>query len=57
MHENLKNAIAKIFKATKDHGKHAGMFCISGEQAREYADQGFNMVSLCSSESVAEIPS
>ena len=46
MHEDLKQAIAKIQKAAKDHDKSTGMFCTSGEQARTFADQGFNMVSL-----------
>ena len=40
----LKEAIAKILKAAHGAGKKAGIYATSGEQARMYADQGFNMV-------------
>ncbi|KAF7508295.1 hypothetical protein GJ744_009440 [Endocarpon pusillum] len=42
----LKAAIEKIRKAAVAAGKKAGIYCISGEQARRYADQGFHMVRL-----------
>jgi 4-hydroxy-2-oxoheptanedioate aldolase len=45
MHDNLKEAIATILKAAKDNFKKAGIYCTSGEQARQFADQGFQMVS------------
>ena len=40
----LKTAIAKVQKAAKKAGKVSGIYAISGEQARSYADQGFQMV-------------
>ncbi|KAB8207719.1 Pyruvate/Phosphoenolpyruvate kinase-like domain-containing protein [Aspergillus parasiticus] len=39
-------AIDRILKAAKAAGKKAAIFCTSGEQAREYAEQGFDMVSV-----------
>ena len=42
----LKEAIARILKAAQDAGKKSGIYCPSGEFARRYADQGFQMVSL-----------
>jgi 2-keto-3-deoxy-L-rhamnonate aldolase RhmA len=42
--EELKAAIEKIRKAAVAAGKRAGIYCISGDQARRYADQGFHMV-------------
>jgi 4-hydroxy-2-oxoheptanedioate aldolase len=42
--EELKAAIEKIRKAAIAAGKKAGIYCISGDQARKYADQGFHMV-------------
>lgn len=47
MHGELKEAIAKVLRAAKDNEKSSGIYCTSGDQAREYADQGFNMVSPC----------
>ena len=46
MHEALKEAIAKIQRAAEENEKSSGIYCTSGDQAREFADQGFNMVSL-----------
>lgn len=46
MHNELKEAIAKVLQTAKESGKRAGIYCTSGEQAREYADQGFHMVRL-----------
>ena len=40
----LTAAIAKILKAAQDAGKKSGVYATSGEQARTYADQGFQMV-------------
>ena len=38
MHEDLHAAIDKIYKAARVAGKKTGIFCISGEQSKEYAD-------------------
>lgn len=46
MHEELHAAIARIHEAAVKAGKRSGIYCTSGAQAREYADKGFNMVSL-----------
>jgi len=40
----LKTAIETIRKAAASAGKKSGIYATSGEQARAYADQGFNMV-------------
>ena len=40
----LKTAIETIRKAAAAAGKKSGIYATSGEQARAYADQGFNMV-------------
>ena len=45
MHDELKEAIAKIHRAAKENEKSSGIYSTSGDQAREFADQGFNMVS------------
>ena len=45
MHDELKKAIAKIQRAAKENEKSSGIYATSGDQAREFADQGFNMVS------------
>ncbi|KAL1302872.1 hypothetical protein AAFC00_003200 [Neodothiora populina] len=45
MHEELKRAIDTIHEAAKKAGKTTGIYCTSGEQAQEYADRGFDMIS------------
>ena len=45
MADELKDAIAKIHQAAQKAGKRTGIYCTSGEQAREYADMGFHMIS------------
>ena len=40
----LKAAIAKILQMAKANGKKAGIYTTSGEMAKLYADQGFDMV-------------
>lgn len=45
MPEELREAIEKVNQAAHAKGKKSGMFCTSGAQAREFADQGFDMVS------------
>jgi len=42
----LDEAIARVLKATVAAGKKAGIFCSSGEQAKQYADMGFHMVTV-----------
>ncbi|GAA6006872.1 hypothetical protein JCM10207_009119 [Rhodosporidiobolus poonsookiae] len=44
--EAHEQAIARILKATKDAGKVASIFCMSGEKARKRLDQGFDKVSI-----------
>lgn len=44
MHDELKEAVAKIQRAAKKNEKYTGIYSTSGDQAREFADQGFNMV-------------
>ncbi|KAL3420911.1 2,4-dihydroxyhept-2-ene-1,7-dioic acid aldolase [Phlyctema vagabunda] len=46
MHDDLHAAIAKVLKAANAAGKKAGIFCTSGEQAKQYADDGFHMISV-----------
>lgn len=46
MHDELKEAIGRIHKAAVDNGKRTGIYCTSGDQAREYADKGFHMISV-----------
>lgn len=46
MHEDLEKAIAKIHKAAVENGKRTGIYSTSGDQARQFADQGFHMVSI-----------
>ncbi|KAL8783173.1 MAG: hypothetical protein Q9213_004802 [Squamulea squamosa] len=45
MHDELKKAITKIQRAAKQNNKASGIYATSGDQAREYADQGFQMIS------------
>ena len=42
--EELQAAIEAIRKAASAAGKKTGIYTSSGDQARKYADQGFNMV-------------
>ncbi len=46
MHSELKDAIRRIHRAASENGKKTGIYCTSGEQARQYADEGFHMVSF-----------
>ncbi|KAK5123241.1 hypothetical protein LTR85_003440 [Meristemomyces frigidus] len=46
MDAELHEAIAKIHAAAQEAGKYTAIYCGSGEQARGYADQGFNMVNV-----------
>lgn len=44
MHEELNEAVAKILAVAKENKKNSGIYSTSGEQARQFADQGFQMV-------------
>ncbi|KAF2189644.1 2,4-dihydroxyhept-2-ene-1,7-dioic acid aldolase-like protein [Zopfia rhizophila CBS 207.26] len=46
MHEELVSAIDKIKDAAHKEGKKVAMYCTSGEQARDYAERGFDMISV-----------
>ena len=45
MADELKEAIATIKQSAQKHEKKIGMYC-TGTQARQFADEGFNMVGL-----------
>lgn len=42
----LKEAIAKIFTACKKADKKCGIFSVGGDQAKIFADQGFDMINV-----------
>lgn len=44
MHDELKQAVAKIQDVAKANNKSSGIYSTSGDQARQFADQGFQMV-------------
>jgi len=44
MHETLKEAIARIQVAAKVNKRCSGIYATAGDQARHFADQGFQMV-------------
>ncbi len=46
MHQELKDAIEKIKEAAHAEGKKVGIYCDSGEQAKGYADRGFDLISI-----------
>ncbi|KAJ4295881.1 hypothetical protein N0V88_004583 [Collariella sp. IMI 366227] len=46
MAPELDEAIDRILTAALVAGKKCGIYCTSGEQAKEYADKGFHMVSV-----------
>lgn len=46
MAPELDEAIDRILTAAVVAGKKCGIYCTSGEQAKEYADKGFHMVSV-----------
>ncbi|KAI6892433.1 hypothetical protein D0869_06273 [Hortaea werneckii] len=45
MDPELHEAIAEIHSAAQDSGKWSAIYCRDGDQARHYAEQGFNMCS------------
>ncbi|KAK3498206.1 Pyruvate/Phosphoenolpyruvate kinase-like domain-containing protein [Neurospora crassa] len=46
MDPELDEAIDRILKAAVTAGKKCGIFCTGGEQAKQYADKGFHMISV-----------
>lgn len=46
MSPELKEAIARILEACRKAGKKCGIYATSGEQAKLFADQGFDMISV-----------
>ncbi|KAL8736311.1 MAG: hypothetical protein Q9166_000466 [cf. Caloplaca sp. 2 TL-2023] len=54
MSDELKKAVAKIQRVAKESKKASGMYAKTGDQAREYADQGFQMISV--STSIVSLP-
>lgn len=46
MHQELRNAIDTIKDAAHAEGKKVGIYCGNGEQARDYATRGFDMISI-----------
>jgi 4-hydroxy-2-oxoheptanedioate aldolase len=42
--QTLKDAIKRVHAAAIKAGKKSGIYCVSGEQAREYSEMGFHMV-------------
>jgi 4-hydroxy-2-oxoheptanedioate aldolase len=44
--QTLKDAIKRVHTAAVKAGKKSGIYCVSGEQAREYSEMGFHMVGL-----------
>ena len=46
MVSELKDAIAKILAASQKAGKKTGVYCTGGEQAKAYADLGFDMMNV-----------
>lgn len=46
MHETLKDAIDRIQGVAKENRRYSGIYVAAGDQARQYADQGFQMVDV-----------
>lgn len=46
MDPELDQAIDRVLKAAVAAGKKCGIYCSSGEQAKQYADKGFHMISV-----------
>lgn len=46
MTQELKDAIAKVLSAGQKAGKKTGVYCTGGEQAKLFADQGFDMMNV-----------
>lgn len=46
MHQELKDAIESIKDAAHAEGKKVGIYCGGGDQARDYAARGFDLISI-----------
>ncbi|KAK2073537.1 hypothetical protein P8C59_007817 [Phyllachora maydis] len=46
MDPELDEAIAHVLAAARKTGRKCGIFCTSGEQAKAYADMGFDVISV-----------
>lgn len=46
MAPELKVAIGKILAACRRAGKKCGIYSVGGEQAKQFADEGFDMISV-----------
>lgn len=46
MHDELKAAINSIKDAAHAEGKKVGFYCTTGEQCRQYAEDGFDFISI-----------
>lgn len=46
MTQELKTALSTVLAASKKAGKKTGIYCTSGEQAKMFADQGFDMMNV-----------
>lgn len=46
MTQELKTALSTILTATQKAGKKCGIYCTGGEQAKMFADQGFDMMNV-----------
>ncbi|KAF7545825.1 hypothetical protein G7Z17_g8890 [Cylindrodendrum hubeiense] len=46
MAPELKEALGKVLSASKNAGKKCGVYCTSGEQAKMFAEQGFDMMNV-----------
>lgn len=44
--QELKDAIAKILAACRKAGKKCGIFSVGGPQAKQFAEQGFDLISV-----------
>ena len=44
MHDELKQAMKRIQQVAKANNKQSGVYSIAGDQARQFADEGFQMV-------------
>lgn len=44
--QEVKDALAKVLAASRKAGKKTGIFATSGQQAREFAAQGFEIISV-----------
>lgn len=44
MHDELKESVHKVQQMAKVYNKKSGVYSTGGDQARQFADQGFQMV-------------